>query len=717
MDEHKKDGLNEEELRKKIRSELVAKHKQKQSQHDDQATSKEHSPDDQDLLQEQIKKYIRLHLEETFYRRFPPFIKCSNHLGEIKWLTEAELEEQHEFYPYQENFRQRFRARRKVKLPDLPWIEDYSREIEKEITANIEKRLAKSDQFTEKTHIQNEDQKVKDIIAQEEEAFFRSHPSYKLYRSYTGQTKWMTKDEFENQEEYFEEVKTPLQKFLKLLAIFIPVIVAAYFVLFFIKKESDQDLSFLYIETGDLAGQVYIDERLILGYSPERPIKIRSGYHSVHLKKPGYSSEPSSYEITTTKSDTTRLVFKLIPIDTTNQAVLLFNSKAVNTKIFIDNDFSGTLPLSGQYIINPGKHRITLKKDNYLTEPPFIDLIAQSQDTLNLHFSFVPQKQQPVANIAINDALIEVNANIHGAQILIDGKETGESTNYIFNKISYGNHRISLRMPGYTIDPPFQDLVLTKDNPYARATFNIRQDMFSVAIDVEPEQGRIIIDNREMNTNKWHGELSRGEHYIDFSDIKYYQKPKPLTITVNENSKNKFSFKYNFKFRISFTPQEINPSEYNGSIQLGYISDERDFHSDPNNGPETIKSEKLNRLVWQLGYAFKYRNPPECDAILFRFNVPREVNLKEKIFLKLFGYKTKERYPLSISNNSRIQIIINNKVVKNRYEPVYMISEAADSVFEQIEVNTDLQHGNNTIRIATNENNSVYFLLWKILIE
>ena len=220
-----------------------------------------------------------------------------------------------------------------------------------------------------------------------------------------------------------------------------------------------------------------------------------------------------------------------------------------------------------------------------------------------------------------------------------------------------------------------------------------------------------------MNTNKWHGELSRGEHYIDFSDIKYYQKPKPLTITVNENSKNKFSFKYNFKFRISFTPQEINPSEYNGSIQLGYISDERDFHSDPNNGPETIKSEKLNRLVWQLGYAFKYRNPPECDAILFRFNVPREVNLKEKIFLKLFGYKTKERYPLSISNNSRIQIIINNKVVKNRYEPVYMISEAADSVFEQIEVNTDLQHGNNTIRIATNENNSVYFLLWKILIE
>jgi hypothetical protein len=716
MPEDKNKNFDEEEIRKKVRSDLLARHQERQSEQDDRIASESELPENKDLLKKQIKKIIRLRLEEKIFRKYPQFIKCSNHLGEILWLTEKEINNQHEFYPHEESFRQRLKVKRKPKLPKLPWIDQYTRDIEQEIAADIEERLESVKNEITSRDSQDSDQKIKDIIAQEEESFFQAHPSYKLYRSYTGQTKWLTKDEFENQDEFVEEVKSPWRTAMNYLALIGPIVLLLVISYLFLVNNKDQNAGYVVIDTGEHTGQIYIDERLILGYSPERPIKLSNGTHRIDFKKSGFSSNPLYYEITLDKMDTTHLHFSMIPIDTTNQVVLVFGANAVDAKVFINNDFSGTLDNNLRYLISPGKHRITLKKDNFHTEPPFRDIVATRQDTLHLRYSFIPQKQQPVKAVE-NEGLIEVIANIHGARIFINDRDTGQETNYIFYKLPYGRHRITLVKPGYTIQPSYQDFVISKDNLHVKAIFEIKQDMFRVKLSVEPEHGKIFIDNEEVGTGFWQGELSRGEHLVDFSDINYYQKPQSKKIFISEDTPKEYYFSYNFKFHVSFTPEEIRPSDYKGSIQVGYISDERDFHSDPNNGPQTIKSDLLNRMVWQLGYAFKYRNPPECDAIRFSFNVPGEVNLKENLFLKIWGYKTKEKYPLSISNNSRIQIIINNKIVKNEYEPAYLISEASENIFEQIVVNSHLQHGRNYIRLATNENNSVYYLLWKIAVE
>jgi hypothetical protein len=716
MTEDKNKKFDEEEIRKKVRSDLLARHQEKQSAQAGETTSDSAAAKNQDLLKQQIKKVVRQRLEQKIYREYPQFIKCSNHLGEIVWLTEQEINKQHEFYPHEERFWQRIKIRRKLKLPKLSWIDPYMREIEAEIVANIQERVKLVKSEIKKTDTQDSGQKIKKIIAQEEEAFFRSHPSYKLYRSYTGQTKWMTKNEFENQEEYVEEVKSLWRVTLNYLAVIVPVVALAVLAYLFLFNNKDQNTGYVLVDTGEYSGQIYIDERLILGHSPGRPIRLSSGTHRIDFKKSGFSSNPPYYEITLNKMDTARLTFSLAPIDTTNQAVLMFNANAVDAKIFINNDFSGTLTSNLKYFVSPGRHRITLKKDNFHTDPQFRDFVAAKQDTLYLRYAFIPEKQQPVKTIE-NEGLIEVIANIHGARIFVNDRDTGEETNYIFNKMPYGRHRITLVKPGYTMHPPYQDVVISKANQHAKAIFDVKQDMFPVTLTVEPEQGKIVIDNEEVGTGPWQGALSRGEHIVDFGEINYYKKPQPTKIVISEDNPKTYHFKYNFKFHLFFSTEEIRPPDYNGSIQIGYISDERDFHSDPNNGPQTVKSDILNRMVWQLGYAFKYRNPPECDAIRFSFTVPREVNLKEELFLKIWGYKTKEKYPLSISNNSRIQIIINNKIVKNEYEPAYLISEAGEDVFEQIQVNSHLQYGRNYIRLATNANNSVYYLLYKIAVE
>ncbi len=63
--------------------------------------------------------------------------------------------------------------------------------------------------------------------------------------------------------------------------------------------------------------------------------------------------------------------------------------------------------------------------------------------------------------------------------------------------------------------------------------------------------------------------------------------------------------------------------------QIGYLDEDRNFHSDPSNAPEILKLEPINEQVWVLGYAFAYRNPPLNDAIVFTFDLPKSINLKK----------------------------------------------------------------------------------------
>ena len=168
---------------------------------------------------------------------------------------------------------------------------------------------------------------------------------------------------------------------------------------------------------------------------------------------------------------------------------------------------------------------------------------------------------------------------------------------------------------------------------------------------------------------------------------------------------------------MTFSPEGIRPKNEMGSIQIGYLDEDRQFHSDPNNAPEISSPKPLNKQVWILGYAFAYRNPPLNDALSISFDVPASVNLKNNMWLKMWGYRTDEKYPLQFTSVSEINIKINNRAIQEEYRPRFAIEEASEENFERFRINNLLRHGRNLLQISTTSVNTTYFALWKIGIE
>jgi len=231
------------------------------------------------------------------------------------------------------------------------------------------------------------------------------------------------------------------------------------------------------------------------------------------------------------------------------------------------------------------------------------------------------------------------------------------------------------------------------------------------------ESGKIYLDEKEIGSGSWKGELKPGNYKLRFGDINSYYTPEPTTIRVDEGKVTSFTYTYSPYFSIVFSPIGISPKKETGSIQLGWVNEDNEFHSDPNNAPEILIPEQLGKKAWVLGYAFAYRNPPENDAIVFSFNLPANIDLKNNIWLKMWGYRTDENYPMEFTSVNEIRIIVNNRMIQKDYTLRYSIDESGESQYERFRINNLLQPGKNTIQISTGPLNTTYFALWKIAVE
>jgi hypothetical protein len=238
-----------------------------------------------------------------------------------------------------------------------------------------------------------------------------------------------------------------------------------------------------------------------------------------------------------------------------------------------------------------------------------------------------------------------------------------------------------------------------------------------VTLKTSPVQGKIYLDGNLIGEGEWHGRLSPGKYQIRLGNIDYHKAPEARSIEVAENLPANFTFTYYPRYFVSFSPEGISPKNEMGSIQLGYLDEDKQFHPDPINAPEILKPDPLKEQVWVLGYAFAYRNPPLNDAITLTFDVPPSVNLKNNMWLKMWGYRTEEKYPLQFTSVSEINITVNNRIIQQEYRPQYYLEQASEENFERFRINNLLRHGRNLLQISTSSVNTTYFALWKIVIE
>ena len=667
-----------------------------------------------------IKKHLREITEDSLFSKHKEFYRCANHLYEFRWLTENEFDEQHEFYPYHETFLERvhhfFTPEPKVKIPDTPEVSAYVAQLKEEISADIEKRLKIEHAIMEK---QGNRIRLQDRNRSEEEAFRRTHPDYKLYENHIGQKRWMTQAEFDQQEEFTDEV-IPLSRRILRFAAFFLVAVTLITVGYLVMRPyyfEDTPKGFLLVETNEPHGRLYVNQSLKIGYSPTRPLSLPPGEYEITYTKPGFAAISPSQSVSVSQGDTARVFFRMEKRDNSVSAVLRLDSSFPDAKVFVGNDFHGFAKDNTQMILTPGTYRIALKKENYSALPAFIDVTLAPNKPVDLKFDFVPLSGIRNRDTGSKNGLLEISSNIPDAVIFMDGKDTGFITDYVFSKLPFGDYVVSVKKEGFLSDPLSKEIHLSSQNSHQAHHFILTRTDIKISLKTIPVEGKIFLDGKELGRGEWRGALPPGKYKVSFGAVDYYKVPDPQFIEIKNGSDATYEFKYTSQFSLTFTSERIYPRNEAGNIQLGYLDEDQVFHSDPGNAPEIRKVNELDDAVWMLGYAFAYRNPPLNDAIVFTFNIPATVELKDNIWLKVWGYQTDEKYPLEFTGISRINIMINNRSIQQDYSPSYMLSAAGEKRFEQFRINNLLRHGKNRLQISTSPLNTIFFALWKVTIE
>ena len=670
-----------------------------------------------------LKKHLREIVESELFSQHNQFINCTNHLGETKWLTEAEIESQHEFYPHHitlwDKLFNKERKKRKIKIPKSEAVDKYVATLKEELAKEINKRIQIDLEHREKVRKRRKSKLDSEADKTADDKYYQSHPGYKLYENHLGERRWLTPEEAQHQDEFTLEVIPLSRKIFFLLKWIVPIIliliIGGYLLSPYLVTPTYR--GYLKVESNEPLGQLYLDHKLKLGLSLDKPIRLLEGTYQISYRKAGYKSSPDFHTVKIDQTDTTEIYFSLVPIKTEDIAVIYLDSSYPEAKVFVENNLYGLAKDNTRIILKPGDYRIALKRENYATIPPFIDLTLSKGDSVNLSFTFTDRSSIRPRDLDEDQGLIEVTSNIAEAQIYIDGNYTGFNTDHIFNKIPFGKHVISARKEGYVVEPKSKTVNLSNQNPYQNAYFILKRASIEISLKTTPVQGKIYLNEKELATGNWRGGLAPGKYNLRFGSVESYNPPKPETIEIDEGKKSTFIFKYTPTFSLTFSPLGLSPKTASGNIQSGYVDEDQRFYPDPNNGPEIIKSEEIGEKVWILGYAFAYRNPPENDAVVFTFNIPSTIDLSKNLWLKMWGYTTDENYPMEFNSISEIRISINNRMIQKDYTPRYTVEEAGESKYERFRINNLVHQGKNRLQISTGPVNTTYFALWKISIE
>jgi hypothetical protein len=82
--------------------------------------------------------------------------------------------------------------------------------------------------------------------------------------------------------------------------------------------------------------------------------------------------------------------------------------------------------------------------------------------------------------------------------------------------------------------------------------------------------------------------------------------------------------------------------------------------------------------------------------------------------LRLYGYRSPRRYPLSLSSKSVLVVTVNGKSFLPAWSPRYNTDAASADKFEEWPLERRLLPGPNRIIIRSAPENTVFHYLWKV---
>ena len=239
-----------------------------------------------------------------------------------------------------------------------------------------------------------------------------------------------------------------------------------------------------------------------IGYTPIKTDKLESGSHKVMVMKDMYKMK-----------EETVVVSDGLTTNTTIKMSANFVNVTINTDsqsdIYVDEEYKGKGRWTGR--LSDGSHIFEARKSNHRTSVKSMDLVLGETNTITL------DAPQPI------NGDIDINTSPMGAIIYIDGKNYGETPNYI-SDILIGEHELKLVKQGCA---EVKKTIIIREGETLTVNEKLQTGK-EISISTDQSGDSIYVDGSYVGISPITSNLPYGSH-----EIKAERNGKTVSKTIN----------------------------------------------------------------------------------------------------------------------------------------------------------------------------------------
>ncbi len=309
---------------------------------------------------------------------------------------------------------------------------------------------------------------------------------------------------------------------------------------------------------------------------------------------------------------------------------------------------------------------------------------------------------------------LEVASNIFGADIYMDGKNTGQITNATL-LIPVGTHRFSVAKDNYKVQPEEMVVEIRASDVDKFILFELIQDLeslpYRLKVITKPVAGGILIDKIYRGDGMVAMDLDPGEYLVSFEPVTGYEIPRAQRVTLSPNQRSRTvtaTYERLLDYSVFIDNQGLVQRTGDVQIDRGYYFPDEGTVMDTMWGPAIKYVKELSSFCWELGWGNATKNPTGQDYLRFRFTLPEGFSRTRPINMKLHIYRSSKNYPLTVLNRSEMDVLVNGTAVLSSFTPEQYVRDGlSDAIIDQ-KLNPYLKDGTNEIIIKPSDSNQTF---------
>jgi hypothetical protein len=212
-----------------------------------------------------------------------------------------------------------------------------------------------------------------------------------------------------------------------------------------------------------------------------------------------------------------------------NTGTVIIKSSPADARVFIDGKEAGNSPIEVPEILE-GEHEILISKEGY----------EEVKDT----FSIKAGERRVIEKVLrMETGGIEVNTNIKGAVVSIDGEKIGqtdEAGDFKSDSVPAGTHRVRVAHADY--EPAERTVTVTKGIT-ERVLIALQPKPATLLITSEPKGASVYINSERKGVTPVSETLPPGEYSISIEKKGYKSEERRMALSANKSERLHFALK------------------------------------------------------------------------------------------------------------------------------------------------------------------------------